>query len=173
MKVIVIKGAASEREFRLHDGTNTIGRGITNRIRLLDPRVSRRHCKIRKIGLSLFLSDMGTKNGTQVNGKTVLDQELKVFDEIRIGKTILKIVREDHPPQLTKNLGPRSLIDSLVGFLFRNSQNGGEPVVDEFAKFARKRRKSLWRPHTDTEPPEGHSETVVSTTDPDSSSNCP
>lgn len=168
MKLIVIKGGGREKEFRLHDGTNSIGRGITNRIRLLDPRVSRKHCKIRKVGLSLYLTDLGTKNGTLVNGTAVLEQELKDFDEIKIGKTILKLVREDYPPPLTPRISPRGIVESLLGFFLRRPEAGADPTVDEFAKFAHRGRKRLWRPRVDTDPPEASSETAVTTTDPDS-----
>jgi len=94
MKLIIVKGSGEEKEFRLHDGMNTVGRGITNRIRLLDPRVSRKHCRIRKIGLSLTVSDLGTKNGTLLNGRSVVEEELKVLDEIKVGKTTLRIDRK-------------------------------------------------------------------------------
>jgi pSer/pThr/pTyr-binding forkhead associated (FHA) protein len=166
MKVVVIKGSEDIREFRLHDGMNSIGRGITNRIRLLDPRVSRKHCKIRKVGLSLFLSDLGTKNGTQVNGQPVHEQELKLFDEIKVGKTVLKIVEEDYSPEAVIRMSPRSFLRNIVRIIRKKEPL--EPAAGEFAKFPRKRRKRLWRPRVDTEPPEGDSETIFSHTDPDS-----
>lgn len=167
MKLIVIKGSGEEKEFRLHDGINTIGRGITNRIRLLDPRVSRKHCRIRKVGLSLSLSDLGTKNGTRLNGRPIVEEDLKVLDEIKVGKTVLKIVGDDYLLQSGEPNGWSGRFPNLLRILsaFRKT---GKQSQDEFARFARRGRKRLWRPHVDTEPPEGESETVISHTDPDS-----
>ena len=166
MKLVVIKGSDSQKEFRLHDGMNSVGRGVTNRIRLLDPRVSRKHCKIRKIGLSLYLSDLGTKNGTKVNGVLVGEQELKIFDEIHIGKTVLKLVREDYSVETELQKHSRSLWFRFLGIFVRKIRTAD--AGDGFDKFARRRGRRFWRPHVDTEPPEADSETVFSHSDPDS-----
>ncbi len=168
MKVIVVRGSGEEQEFRLHDGINSVGRGLGNRIRLLDPRVSRKHCKIRKVGCSLFLMDLGTRNGTQVNGKTVVEQELKLYDEIRIGKTVLKVVEEDYVLERVPLNGPRSLFKKIRSAFSGRRERRAESPEDDFSKYAPRRRKRLWRPKADTDPPEGRSETVISTTDPDS-----
>lgn len=167
MKLIIVKGSGDEKEFRLHDGINTVGRGITNRIRLLDPRVSRRHCRIRKIGLSLYVSDLGTKNGTLVNGESVVERELKLLDEIKVGKTTLRIVEDDYSPQLASARGPKNFLQSILRLIRREAEMPDEMSQDEFAKFTRRSRKKLWRPQQDTDPPEGYSETVSSHTDPD------
>ncbi|RJP14881.1 MAG: FHA domain-containing protein [Candidatus Abyssobacteria bacterium SURF_5] len=168
MKLVLIKGSGEIREFRLHDGINTIGRGVTNRIRLLDPGVSRRHCRIRKLGLSLFLSDLGTKNGTHVNGQSVKEQELKLFDEIKIGKTILKLVEQDYPSEMALQTSEPGFLRNLLNFFLRRKYQPAEQAGNDFARFARKSRKKIWRPRLDTDPPEAHVDTAFSHTDPDS-----
>ena len=60
------------------------------------------------------------------------------------------------------------MIKNLLGILFKNSGSQNGSPSDKFSRFARKRRKRLWRPRPDTEPPDAESETVGSFTDPDS-----
>ena len=169
MKLILVRGAEPENEFRLHDGINTIGRGASNRIRLLDPRVSRSHCRIRKVGESLFLIDLGTKNGTRVNDKLMSERELEMFDEIKVGNTILRVVQDDYvvekpiPP-----VNPKSFFRRIaLGILGNGEKQKVGTIENEFPKFSRRGRKLFWRPSVDTDPPEGSHDTVGSRTDPD------
>ncbi|MBI5116937.1 FHA domain-containing protein [Candidatus Poribacteria bacterium] len=168
MKIAVVKGAEEGTVFRLHDGVNSVGRDVTSRVRLLDPRVSRKHCKIRKVGQSLFLSDLGTKNGTSVNGASVTEQELKLGDQIKVGSTILRVVGEDYVSEKIARL-PRP-VSSLRRFFTAIRREKAEAEVEEgeFRKFKRRRFRPIWRPSVDTDPPEGRQETVMSRTDPDS-----
>lgn len=169
MKVVVVKGAGAGTEFRLHDGINMLGRDVTNRIRVLDPRVSRKHCKIKKIGRSLFLSDLGTKNGTTVNGDTVSEIELVIGDEIRIGSTVLRVVDEDYesedgtyPSEVT------SFFKQITMAIFGNRERARGGVIDEeFPKFSPRSRKRLWRPTVDTDPHEGRRQTIPPHSNPD------
>ena len=96
VNVVIEKGTGAGDVFRLHDGINTLGRDIANRIRLLDLRVSRNHCKIRKVGRSLSIIDLGTRNGTMVNDRSITEAELAVGDLIKIGNTSLRIVDEEY-----------------------------------------------------------------------------
>jgi pSer/pThr/pTyr-binding forkhead associated (FHA) protein len=166
MKIVVEKGIGRPAEFRLHDGINTVGRDLSNRIRVMDLGVSRKHCKIRKIGSSLFLLDLGTKNGTQVNGSRVKTQELRVGDRVKVGRTVLLVTEDDYIP-------PNPLLASTpLSFLRRVSQllSGKAELADsaasEFPLFFRRRRKAFWRLPVDTDPPEAECETVISHSDP-------
>jgi DNA-binding NtrC family response regulator len=54
--------------------------------------VSRRHAEIRREGGSYHVRDLGSRNGTLVNGHPVTDAELEPMDELRVGDAILKFV---------------------------------------------------------------------------------
>jgi transcriptional regulator with GAF, ATPase, and Fis domain len=54
--------------------------------------VSRRHAEIRRDGGSYRVRDLGSRNGTLVNGHPITDAELEPLDELRIGDAILKFV---------------------------------------------------------------------------------
>ncbi len=77
---------AGEREERvLYDGTFRIGRGADNDLALDDPCFSRHHCHIEVSGRRATLVDLGSTNGTLLNGQTVQRQRLQPGDEIVIG----------------------------------------------------------------------------------------
>lgn len=59
---------AMDREYGLAEGDSTIGRGAECRVRLASDQVSRRHARIRLAGGVAVLEDLGSKNGTWLNG---------------------------------------------------------------------------------------------------------
>ncbi|QNG20795.1 DUF3662 domain-containing protein [Rhodococcus triatomae] len=75
----------SGRHFQLREGSNIIGRGQDAQFRLPDTGVSRRHIDIRWDGQVAMLSDLGSTNGTTVNGAPVQDWQLADGDIIRAG----------------------------------------------------------------------------------------
>lgn len=69
----------------------SIGRLPENTISLPDENgSSRRHCQILKIASGFELADLGSTNGTKVNGEKVKRHKLKDGDEIQIGDTRLR-----------------------------------------------------------------------------------
>jgi hypothetical protein len=79
----------SNRSFELHAGTTVIGRGQDSDFRLPDTGVSRRHVEISWNGQQATLSDLGSTNGTTVNGNPVQTWQLNDGDVIRIGHSTL------------------------------------------------------------------------------------
>ncbi len=56
---------------------------------LADSNVSRRHAELRRVGDSVVVTDLGSTNGTRVNGVAVREQHLASGDEITVGSTTL------------------------------------------------------------------------------------
>ncbi|MCK8675229.1 DUF3662 domain-containing protein [Rhodococcus sp. HM1] len=75
----------SGRYYQLREGSNIIGRGQDAQFRLPDTGVSRRHIDIRWDGAVAMLSDLGSTNGTTVNGAPVQDWQLADGDVVRAG----------------------------------------------------------------------------------------
>ena len=69
----------------------TIGRSASATIQAIDKRVSRHHCVLRMNRDSYVVEDLGSKNGTRVNGRPV-DARTMLFDGavIVLGTTALK-----------------------------------------------------------------------------------
>lgn len=83
--VILYLEDGSGRTFRLQKGSNLLGRGQDAHFRLPDTGVSRQHAEIRYDGRNAVLSDLGSTNGTTVNGGPVQDWQLADGDHIRVG----------------------------------------------------------------------------------------
>ena len=84
------------RTFRITPGsTKTLGRGPTVDFIVDSPLVSRRHCQLSAVGqLHLEIIDLNSTNGTFVNDERVSKQEIKVGDQLRIGRLELTVTRE-------------------------------------------------------------------------------
>jgi hypothetical protein len=74
------------------DGIVSVGRGAENRIDLVDPRVSRRHARITKTDDGIVIEDLGSTNGTSVNGSAIeATRALAPGDLIEVGDTQLRV----------------------------------------------------------------------------------
>ena len=68
----------------------TVGRANDCDVVLSDPTVSKRHVEIRRDGTQVTVVDLGSTNGTQVNGVGAKERVLNDGDEIRIGATVMR-----------------------------------------------------------------------------------
>ncbi|HEY2043035.1 MAG TPA: DUF3662 and FHA domain-containing protein [Jatrophihabitans sp.] len=84
---LVIDG--TPRAFTLKAGSNVIGRGQESDLQLLDQGVSRRHVDVHLDDGQATVYDLGSTNGTTVNGHQVQNQQLQHGDVIRVGHTRL------------------------------------------------------------------------------------
>ena len=82
------------RRLGLQAGDNILGRELEDGIRLDSPTVSRRHARISVMDDGAVLEDLGSKNGTFVQGQSVTAQiPLADGDEIRVGSVVLRFRR--------------------------------------------------------------------------------
>jgi hypothetical protein len=82
--------AADGRRVKLAEGVNMIGRLPDCAVPLSDPQSSRHHAELRRAADGVTLVDLGSTNGTYVNGVRVHDQDLRDGDTIRVGNTTLR-----------------------------------------------------------------------------------
>ena len=77
----------TNRRFDLRTGSNVIGRGTDADLQLLDQGISRRHVDIQFDGNFATAYDLGSTNGTTVNGHEISSQLLRHGDVVRVGHT--------------------------------------------------------------------------------------
>jgi two-component system, NtrC family, sensor kinase len=88
--LFVVRGRDQGKHFPLSPRPMRIGRESTSEIRLLDSEASRSHAEIRGSANGAYvLTDLGSSNGTLVNGKPVSIHPLASGDRIEIGGTLL------------------------------------------------------------------------------------
>ncbi len=77
----------SNRRFDLRTGSNVVGRGSESDLQLLDQGISRRHVDVQYDGNVATAYDLGSTNGTTINGHEISSQLLRHGDVIRVGHT--------------------------------------------------------------------------------------
>jgi adenylate cyclase len=75
--------------FPISKAKTTLGRSKENDLVLVDNTVSRYHTEIQKVKGDYFLADLGSYNGTKVNGKPIQKVSLKNGDDIQVGSSKL------------------------------------------------------------------------------------
>jgi pSer/pThr/pTyr-binding forkhead associated (FHA) protein len=84
--LVVIRGPNAGARYLLDREATTVGRHPDCEIFLHDVTVSRRHSEFRRAGKDFVLHDLGSLNGTYVNGDRVDEQTLNSGDEVQIGR---------------------------------------------------------------------------------------
>ena len=96
LKLKFVAGKYEGGEFRLPpDGEVFIGRGAELPVVLAEDMVSRKHAKLTIQGDRIRIEDLGSTNGTFVNGERVKAAEVRVGDRILIGTSIMKLLASE------------------------------------------------------------------------------
>jgi hypothetical protein len=74
----------------LETGVAVIGRAPGSAVHLSDSSVSRRHAELRPAGDGWLVADLGSTNGTKVNGLTVVERRLREGDIVSVGDVQLR-----------------------------------------------------------------------------------
>lgn len=93
--IVTDRPGVAPREVVVERDVAVVGRGSDAHIRIEDAGVSRRHAEVRREGDEVFLVDLGSTNGTTVNGRAVERIRLNPGDRISIGRTVLVYERDD------------------------------------------------------------------------------
>jgi len=92
VRLTVAEGPAVGQEFKL-EGIATVGRSPDATVMVDDPGVSRVHMRIRRSELGTFeVEDLGSKNGTFVNGARITHTVASVGDKIRLGPRVVLVL---------------------------------------------------------------------------------
>ncbi len=91
---VVAGSRKGEGFFALDQGETKIGRGEHADITLPDPGISRIHARVVQEGDDFVVEDLGSTNGTEVNGQLVQRRRLADGDRVRVGSSTLQFRRE-------------------------------------------------------------------------------
>jgi signal transduction histidine kinase len=87
--LFVIQRADQGKRFDLRAKAVALGRDGSNAIRLHDHEVSRRHAEVRPHNDSYRIVDLGSANGTYLNGQPIDQAPLRAGDQVRLGQTVM------------------------------------------------------------------------------------
>jgi uncharacterized RDD family membrane protein YckC len=102
------------REFELEKGSMSIGRGEDAGIMLDNQTVSRNHATLTATSQGYVLEDLGSSNGTWVNGSRIDKRILRHEDRIRFGKAVA-VFDEPPDPGATVLVDVKSMLDEIQG----------------------------------------------------------
>ena len=88
-RLIVLRGVDEGKQFELAGPTVSVGRHSSNTVALHDTQISRRHLELRAMPGGYRLVDLGSGNGTLLNGHPVAEATLRVGDAISLGQSVL------------------------------------------------------------------------------------
>ena len=89
----VLVSPEGDRRFTLEDNAALIaGRELTCGLSILDPRVSRRHAEVRSCATEVAVTDLGSRNGTWINGERVEQGSAHAGDIVAFGGVSFMVV---------------------------------------------------------------------------------
>jgi predicted component of type VI protein secretion system len=128
----VVRGRSASTTLKLADGVTSIGRHDDCLIRIKSSQVSRRHCEVFEVADKLTIRDLGSSNGTFVNGKKVSGQQvLKHGDELTVGAVTLRVAKlgqPARPPEPSPLSKPKAADTAVLEAITAEP----EPEQDEF-----------------------------------------
>jgi DNA-binding response OmpR family regulator len=106
-RLLVVGGAQKGREIPLSEGVLTVGRLEDSDIVVADRLASRRHARLERERGQSVLKDVGSRNGTFVNGQRIAGAHvLRDGDEIQIGLEFKAVYLD---PEATRALAPEAV----------------------------------------------------------------
>jgi two-component system NtrC family sensor kinase len=127
--LFVIQGRDQGTRFQLEESVHSIGRTHTHSIRLHDTEVSRNHAELVRRGDAYMVRDLGSSNGTFVNGRLVNERDLLSGDQVQVGRSTLLYTgfNEERLEDLAGKVDivPRAAIDDGSRIVASLSQTGG------------------------------------------------
>jgi two-component system, cell cycle response regulator len=132
--LVILAGPQMGEMVKLEPGAQiTVGREEGVQLLLNDDGVSRQHARLNMVGGQVLLTDLGSRNGTFVNGEKVVERRLSDGDKIQIGvATTLKFTyTDDLEEEYQRRLVEAALRDPLTGVY--NRRHFDERLAAEFA----------------------------------------
>ena len=122
----VLKGAKQGTKVAIKKETFLIGRSQKCNLCVASSSVSRRHCKFSRQESKVLLKDLGSRNGTYVNGEKITEEiELSTGDEISVGSLSFMITLS---PGIANE--KRSKVRTVADAVER-AANSSDPAIQE------------------------------------------
>jgi DNA-binding NtrC family response regulator len=109
----VIDGPDRGARARVSGGVTRVGTAASNALRLTDRAVSRVHCELRLSDRAVQIVDVGSTNGTFLEGVRVHDAELTAGAVFRVGTTSIRVDAADAPMRVP--IAERDRFGGLLG----------------------------------------------------------
>ncbi len=130
VNLLMARQNGAEKSFSLSSSVTVIGRRRDCDLRIPVATVSKRHCQLNQSDGTLTIRDLGSRNGTIVNGQAVKEEFIQAGDRIEIGP-VRFIVQVDGKPEKAGPDKPAKIEEELEDAF--NDVSIEEPEVEEDA----------------------------------------
>ncbi len=147
-KLVVLGEGQNGRTLDLKDERTTVGRLDDNAFQIPEQSISSHHCEILLKGTEVVVKDLGSTNGTFINGEQITEKALKPGQVLRLGKVELRFEDGQTPsgsgssasqPASQTTISGRSLPHGGVKL---GDTSGAAPVFAKNSPFAKKSNKT-------------------------------
>jgi pSer/pThr/pTyr-binding forkhead associated (FHA) protein len=104
--LVVLRGSLAGEEHPLDRDKLVLGRGPGVDLAIDDDEMSSQHAAVEFTGAGFRICDLGSTNGTFVNGKPVHAKDLEAGDRIELGRHLLQLRLEERPREPRVHLVP-------------------------------------------------------------------
>jgi pSer/pThr/pTyr-binding forkhead associated (FHA) protein len=151
-KLVVLTQSMAGRSCDLASERTTIGRIEENNFQISEPSVSSRHCEILLRGTDVVVKDLGSTNGTFINGERITEEGvLKPGQTLRLGNVELKLDAPGAPasasgsapaPSAPPPPAPKKepAKPASRGVSMSDLEGGGQTVVIDTSVFTKKKK---------------------------------
>jgi adenylate cyclase len=129
MPPLRLVSTSGDQTFELPEGrTLVVGRGLASDIAIYDPTISRRHAELTIGADSVEVKDLGSSNGTCINGARVTAGRLALEDTVTFGKVALRLTVRGSPAQAIQRPAIAAEVAAAGGKIVRQLPvSGGVP----------------------------------------------
>ena len=98
LELLVTQGPNKGARYTPTEAGLKLGRASSCDIAITDLALSRNHCLFELRDDSVWVTDLASANGTEVNGEPVTEKELSVGDRVAVGDSVIELVRAGEGP---------------------------------------------------------------------------
>src|SRR3982751_479469 len=101
-KLVLLTEGFTGRTYELNVEKTTVGRVEDNAFQIAEPSVSSHHAEIILKGEEVLIKDLGSTNGTFINGDKITESVLKPGQTLKLGTVEMKLEGKDGPVSASK-----------------------------------------------------------------------
>ncbi|MDB5172529.1 MAG: domain containing protein [Phycisphaerales bacterium] len=95
--LVMFRSDGERRSFSITRDMTVVGRREDCDLRIPLGEISRKHCRLVRDGESLRLEDLGSSNGTYLNGQRVQEAALNAGDSVQVGPVVFVLQIDGYP----------------------------------------------------------------------------
>jgi pSer/pThr/pTyr-binding forkhead associated (FHA) protein len=142
-KLVLLSAGLTGRTHELKVDKTTVGRVEDNTFQIAEPSVSSHHCELILQGPDILVRDLGSTNGTFINGEKVSESVLKTGQILRLGQIEMRLETDAAAPASKKALDQTMVMQRGVS-LDQLGQGGFDTTTKGFSKKDDKANKIIW-----------------------------